>query len=214
MRWAVVACLIVCAGCSGRPLAEGERALADDLFGPNFNADKVRVVEIPTGKTERQKEPPQALATIEPRPGVCDRIEPRPGPPGPPAAFVLYQQINVQPDFYRADMVAGWPGQILIPEVLLAAHELVHVWQWQNRRLTGYRPARAGLESILNRDPYFYVPEPGAGFLEYGFEQQAALLEDYLCYLIFDPTAPRRAEIRAILAPYFTLDRLDAVMQR
>lgn len=93
-------------------------------------------------------------------------------------------------------------------------HELVHVWQWQNRVRTGYRPLRAAMESVLNMDPYFYVPEPGAGLLSYGFEQQAALLEDYLCYALYDPHNARRADLRGILAPHFPLGRLDrALMQ-
>ena len=101
-----------------------------------------------------------------------------------------------------------------MPHSLIMAHELVHVWQWQKRRITGYRPAKAGLESVLNIDPYFYQAGDDAKFLNYGFEQQAALVEDYLCYGLFDPDNPRRAKIRTILEPHFRMDRLDAALKR
>ena len=148
-----------------------------------------------------------------PRPGLCDRVAPTPRE-GPPPGWALYNTVHFSREFYRDDVLPGWPSQILLPQALIMLHEMVHVWQWQNRAVTGYRPVKAGLESVLNMDPYFYVPEAGAGFLEYGFEQQASLLEDYFCYGLFDPENPRRAELRGILAPYFRMDRIDAVLER
>ncbi len=115
-------------------------------------------------------------------------------------------------EFYRADLAPDWPKSARFPQALVLAHELVHVWQWQHRRATGYRPARAAFESMVNMDPYFYVPDANVTFLKFGFEQQAALLEDYVCYALYDPAAPRRAELRPLLAPYFPIGRLDAVL--
>ena len=205
-----LALLIFLAACS-RPLATGERALARDLFGPGLDVDRVRVARgfsaLPNA--DRLPELPQVTA-IEPRPGICDRVAPS-GPDGPPPAWALYNKVHFSREFYRDDVTPGWPGKFLIPQVLIMAHELVHVWQWQNRGRTGYRPARAGLESLLNRDPYFYLPDDGAGFLEYGFEQQATMVEDYFCYGLFDPDNPRRAKLRRILAPHFRVDRLDEI---
>ncbi|MCG6903244.1 MAG: hypothetical protein LJE68_11240 [Rhodobacter sp.] len=192
-------------------MAPGERAFVADLFGSSLDAEQVRVVS-----GFRLFEPattaplPPKSGKIDPRPGVCDRINPDP-PVDPPPAWALYNQVHLVAEFYRPDTVPGWPDQVLLPEALIMAHELVHVWQWQNRKRTGYRPAKAGLESFLNRDPYFYVPDEGAGFLEYGFEQQASLLEDYMCYGIFDPKNPRRTKLRKILEPYFRVDRIDEV---
>ncbi len=215
MRWLAVLLLVLgVAGCGGRPLAQGERALASDLFGPNFDADKARVGLSAGLPAPRNRSEPEVTRDVAPRPGVCDRTAPGDGPSGPPPAFVLYNRMSVQPEFYRADMMPDWPRRVLIPEVLIVAHELVHIWQWQNRALTGYRPTRAAMESLTNRDPYFYTPEPDAGFLAYGYEQQAALVEDYVCYLLFDPNAPRRAKLRRILSPYFTVDRLERALNR
>jgi hypothetical protein len=149
---------------------------------------------------------------LEPRPGYCDRVAPSEGRSGPPPAWALYNSVHFSKDFYRNDIAPQWPDKILLPHALILTHELVHAWQWQNRDRTGYRPIKAALEAVFNADPYFYVPEPGAGFLEYGYEQQASLLEDYLCYGLFDPSNARRAQLREILGPYFRMDRLDEIL--
>ncbi|RMD92390.1 MAG: hypothetical protein D6811_07020, partial [Alphaproteobacteria bacterium] len=94
---------------------------------------------------------------------------------------------------------------------LLWAHELTHVWQWQNRRLTGYTPWKAALESWRRADPYFYEIVPGRGFLSYGYEQQAAMVEDYVCLSLFAPRDPRRARLRAVIAPVLPIERFEAV---
>ncbi len=205
---------LICLAACGRPLAEGERAFVADVFGPSLNADTVRVAKSfsPTIK-ETPKPLPPKIKEIKLRPGVCDRVSPDP-PTGPPPAWAVYNRVHLIDEFYREDTLPGWPNQVLMPQAFIMAHELMHVWQWQNRTRTGYRPAKAALESFVNRDPYFYVPEEGAGFLEYGFEQQASLLEDYFCYTLFDPENPRRAKLRGILKPYFRVDRIDEVLAR
>lgn len=206
--------LVVALTACARPLAPGERALAEDIFGDGFESRKVRIAAgLGVVPAPAPLPLPPKSDSIELRPGVCDRVTPT-GPTGPPPAWAIYQTVHVARTFYREELMPGWPDQILLPQVLILAHELVHVWQWQNRDRTGYRPLRAAVESLLNLDPYFYIPEPGAGFLEYGFEQQAALVEDYFCFGVFDPKNPRRAELRAILAPHFQVGRIDDLLAR
>ncbi len=204
--------LCLLAAC-GRPLAEGERAFVGDVFGDSLDPGRVRIARGFGGAsaTVEDKPLPPKTEKIAPRPGVCDRTAPDP-PVGPPPAWALYNRVHVVAEFYRADTLPGWPNQVLLPQALIMVHELVHVWQWQNRARTGYRPLKAVLESFLNRDPYYYVPDDGAGLLEYGFEQQASLLEDYFCYGLFDPGNPRRARLRGILAPHFDVDRIDEAL--
>lgn len=203
--------VLVLAGCAVRPLTPNERAFAADVIGPALDTDKVRVAEsmgltpLPAS-SPRPSEP--LLVRSAPRKGFCDRTAPE-AVSGPPPAWALYNRVHLVPEIYHPDLAAGWPEAARLPEALVLAHELVHVWQWQNRRRTGYHPVRAGLEGFLRRDPYFYVPEDRSRFLDYGYEQQAALLEDYLCYALYDPANPRRVELRRILSPYFPLDRLD-----
>ncbi len=211
----VALCALLSGAACTRPLASGERALARDVFGQSLNVEKVRVAKgfglaPPPTSTPL---PPVTGGGIAPRPGICDRV-PRDGPAGPPPAFALYNRVHMMGRFYKTDTAYQWPEKVLLPEALIMAHELTHVWQWQNRKRTGYRPAREALESVFNLDPYFYTPEQGDGFLTYGYEQQGALVEDYLCFAILDPANPRRTEVRDIIAPYFEVDRIDAALSR
>ena len=50
------------------------------------------------------------------------------------------------------------------------AHELVHVWQYLALK-------KSGLELLLDRT-YRYSLTPGARFADFGFEQQASIVED------------------------------------
>jgi hypothetical protein len=68
------------------------------------------------------------------------------------------------------------------------AHEMTHVWQWQNRDLTGYHPFRAFAEhawsrtpisSIRRRPPLSRLRLRGAGLL----------VEEYVCCRAVDPRA-------------------------
>ncbi len=205
-------CLLVGSACT-RPLTEGESQFAQDIFGDSLDRTQVRVakgiglVPAPEPKTRPTVTEPRSL-----RPGICDRDQPG-LEPGPPPAFAIYNNVHLMPPFYRGDTAPGWPGSVLIPQALIMAHELVHVWQWQNRAVTGYRPVRAALESVFSSDPYFYVPDDG-DYLHYGFEQQGSLVEDYICFVIFDPDAPKRSDLRAILSPVFPVDRIDATLGR
>ncbi len=52
------------------------------------------------------------------------------------------------------------------------AHELTHVWQYQALR-------RTGVELLASRR-YRYRLDPARVFLSYGYEQQAAIVEDYV----------------------------------
>ncbi|MFN0025508.1 MAG: hypothetical protein ACKVS5_16575 [Parvularculaceae bacterium] len=69
-----------------------------------------------------------------------------------------------------------WPGApeeaASVTERAHLAHELVHVWQYQALR-------RSGLELLFSR-VYRYRVDPARTFLSYGYEQQAAIVEDYV----------------------------------
>ncbi|MEO1474591.1 MAG: hypothetical protein AAFS03_11775, partial [Pseudomonadota bacterium] len=105
-----------------------------------------------------------------------------------------------------------WPETLRFPQAIVFAHELTHAWQWQNRAVTGYSPFRAVAEAIELADPYF--SERQGAFFTFGYEQQAAIVEDYLCFAFANPNHPRRAELREILAPVFPLDDFDAALAR
>ena len=52
------------------------------------------------------------------------------------------------------------------------AHELVHVWQYRALK-------RTGVELLSSRN-YRYRLDPARAFLSYGYEQQAAIVEDFV----------------------------------
>ena len=107
----------------------------------------------------------------------------------------------------------GWPRAVRFPNALVFAHELTHVWQWQNRARTGYSAGRAISESLALADPYF-APPGETDFFAYGFEQQAAFVEDFICFTAANPDHPRRAELRAILAPVIDIEAIEALLLR
>ncbi|MEI4261169.1 hypothetical protein [Roseovarius sp. D0-M9] len=208
--------LAVLAGCA-RPLTQNERRFASDIIGPRLDLDAVRIARgfapLPPAPAAPDTSDVYPIVEENTVTGLCTRSAPEPRS-GPPPGWALWNRVHFSHEFYRADLAPAWPEAARFPQALVLAHELVHVWQWQNRHITGYRPARAALESVMTMDPYFYVPGPGASFLDFGYEQQASLLEDYLCHALYDPAGPRRAELRPLLAPYFPLDRLDAALGR
>jgi Domain of unknown function (DUF4157) len=69
----------------------------------------------------------------------------------------------------------------------LLAHEVMHVWQWQNRQYTGYTFIKILSEHLTYCGLHFgcdavydYTIKPGKRFLEYRFEQQGKIVQDYV----------------------------------
>lgn len=180
MRVVAVAALLALAGCA-RPLSTNEAAFATALYGPEIDVAAVRVVR------GLGLAPPPASRIADRAPvdlpaEICARQE-MPRAVRPPAGVAIGSFIFLAPSGYSPDTLPGYPDRLRVPHALLMAHELAHVWQWQNRRTSGYSPLRAAIENIVAPDPYFYdaLDRP---FLSFGYEQQAALIEDWLCYRI------------------------------
>ncbi len=204
-----LALLAVLAACS-RPLTPAEEAFANDLFGSELDTSKVRVAQ-GLGLFPLYQTAPANVTLVEGTDRACVRT-PQPRGAQPPQAFALGNRIYFETGLYSSDMVIQWPERLRVPQALVLAHELAHVWQWQNRERTGYSPVRAVAESIELADPYF--SDGDAPFFSFGYEQQAAILEDYVCFAFANPDHPRRGELREILAPVFALDRFDEVVGR
>ena len=197
------------AGCA-RTLTPAEKAFANDLFGPSLDTSKV-VIAHGLGLTPLYKTKPGTVRLVEGTDKACLRT-PQPRGAQPPQAFAYKNRMHFDDQLYSSDMVIDWPGKLRVPQALILAHELTHVWQWQNRRRTGYSPARAAAESWELADPYF-SDEEGA-FFDFGFEQQAAIVEDYVCFAFANPNHPRRDELRQILSPVFPIRNFDRVLAR
>ncbi len=200
---------LIALGACSRPLTETEAAFANDLFGDEIKVDQVRVAQ-GLGITPLFQTIPGDVRLVEGTDQACLRV-PQPRGAQPPQAFALGNRIHFETGLYSSNMMMQWPNRLRVPQGLIFAHEMVHVWQWQNREHTGYSPGRAVAESIEFADPYF--SDGAQAFFSFGFEQQAAIVEDYLCFAFANPNHPRRQELRDILEPVFDMDRIDTAIQ-
>lgn len=196
--------LVLALGACARGLTPAEVDLAHSLFGDTLDPAPVRLVgNSLIGVTWR------TYAT-RPRLTCRERI----GPPATeatfvarPAAMALWQRVQFRPDVFLPDYAARRDGRMNLAAAMFLAHELTHVWQWQNRRVTGYSPWRAATEHLGAADPYLFDSE-GGEFLDYGYEQQASIVEEYLCCRTLDPRGARTVRLDAVLRPVLPLPPL------
>ncbi len=206
-RLLVFIALLLASACA-RGLTENEATMARDIFGPDFDTERVRIAQdlafFPPPTSARVKVMRKSAGE-----NFCRR-EPTPPRTQAPPGVAIGNTIHLRADIYQADAGLFWPNRLVFPHNFVFIHELTPVWQWQNRATTGYHPLAAASESFTRSDAYFYDPDRDLTFSEYGFEQQAAMVEDYLCHAMLDPANPRRDELRAILAPVLPIEELDA----
>lgn len=196
----------------GRPLSPQETAWLSAIAGEELDTARMRLVDGHFAGGVTYTIPVRPRVTCQERiwPPIVEetRMTVSPG------ATVLFNTVLLRSDLYRDDMMAGLPERIELYQAMLLAHEAVHVWQWQNRSRTGYTPLRALGEHAVQDDPYLFDPDRGGRrFLDYGYEQQGAIVEEYVCCRLLDPEAPRTARLRALITqelPVGGLDRLIA----
>lgn len=190
-----------------RSLTPTEAEFATVLQGDTINTDRVAVMrDVPFSSftVERQ---------VRPRLACRERILPAPKAETvtvSPAAVVLWNTAYFSEDWHKPDFMAGYPEQMDILDAMLFGHEITHVWQWQNRAKTGYSPMRAASEHSPGADPYLFDLTTNTRFLDYGYEQQASIVEEYICCALLDPDAPRTDRLEALISqamPISTLPR-------
>ncbi len=188
--------LTLLAAC-GRPLTEAEIAFTRTIHGDTLDVDRVRLVNgAPTrAVTFRRKARPRV---------TCRELI---GPPpkteivtAKPAAVALWQRVLFDKDWYLDDYVPSYPNEINLVAAMLLAHELTHVWQWQNRDVTGYSPLRAATEHQFGADPYLFDIDNNQTFLDFGFEQQGSIVEEFVCCRALAPQAPRTKRLHALIS--------------
>jgi hypothetical protein len=200
----ILASLCLLTAC-GRPLTPAEKAFATQIHGDTLNVNRIRFHQADllgsvTFKRERR-----------PRLTCRERILPEPEEKivtVSPAALALWNRVIYSRDWYAEDYLPDYPQEMSLVHAMLFAHEIVHVWQWQNRAQTGYTPWRAGREHRVSDDPYLFDIDTKSRFLDHGFEQQASIVEEYVCCATLDPDAPRTKRMKAMLSEAFPLGRL------
>lgn len=204
MRFLAFLSLLLLMSC-GRPLTEGEATFAAQIHGESLNTSRIRFVDgALIGKTTYQREKRPRLACRE-------RILPEPTSDTvtvSPAAYVIHNKVFYSKDWYAPDFLPNYPQAMSLIHAMLFAHEIVHVWQWQNRRQTGYSPLRAASEHGGGRDPYLFDVDNDTRFLDFAYEQQASIVEEYVCCAALDPEAPRTKRLEQMLKGAFPLGRL------
>jgi len=204
-RRLLLACLFLLVSC-GRPLTTGEQEFAATLFGPEFDPGPVRVASfngVDGFTTTRPKRP---------RVACRERIWPEPKTDTVSvgtAAFVLFNQINISSEIYFDDYMSAWPETFSLPAAMLIAHEMTHIWQWQNRARTGYHPLKAAQEHKPGTDPYLLEFTADSRFLDFPYEQQGAIVEEYVCCRSLDPQGSRTQRLHKMLKATFPVEALD-----
>lgn len=196
--------LMLLAGC-GRKLTGTEIAFAGRIHGNALDFDRVRLVDgAPVGNVTFKR-------NARPRETCRERIL----PPSKavivttrPAAVTLFNKVYFSKDWYVKNYLPAYPARLYLIEAMLLAHELTHVWQWQNRVRTGYHPLRAAVEHGQSDDPYLFELDGPPDFLSYGFEQQGAIVEEYVCCRALDPGAARTRRLHAMLKGAFPVSDL------
>lgn len=208
--------LLLVSACS-RGLTPAETRVADALFGETLDTGRVRIMAgvgvtpLPRPKPvspERTAAGPMAAPE-----GLCVR---RPATRRYwtwPAAFTLYDSIYFSYRYYAPDAFGGFPATVSFPASLILLHELVHVWQWQNAARTNYTIRTSAGETLDRVDPYWWVSEQGREFLSYGYEQQAAIIEDFACYALFARDDPKLGELAGLLRPVLPVDSFLAGLE-
>lgn len=192
----------------GRSLTEGEKAFIADVQGESLNTSPIRI----------SRNAPLGVATFtyqkRPRLACRERINPEPKEEtitASAAGVVLFNKLFTSEGWSLPDYLPEYPEKLHMSAALFFAHEMTHVWQWQHRDVTGYTPWRAAQEHKRGVDPYQFEASSAETFLDYGYEQQAAVVEEYLCCALLDPKAPRTDRLRNLLDDHFPVDELPQV---
>ena len=194
----LLACSVL-AACGGRPLTEAERGFAATVYGDTLDPEPVRLVKGAVVGLVTVTVPPRPRTTCQERlyPPMTEPVVAR------FPAFALAERVHYIRPLWSEDYLAGWPGTLPLADAMRLAHELTHVWQWQNRAETGYHPARAAAEHQSSADPYLFEERPDARFSDYGWEQQGAIVEEFVCCRALDPEGARTRRLARLLSEPF-----------
>lgn len=179
--------LLFLAAC-GRPLTSGEMRLAQEVMGPALDPAPIRM--------SQNAFIGLSTSTYAVRPAITCRERIAPAPQAATftartAGVVLFNRVLTSEDWTAPDYLPNYPAALNVVAAMYFAHEMTHVWQWQNRAITGYHPLRAAAEHTRSDDPYLFDPAGDIAFLEMGYEQQASVVEEYVCCRTIAPEGAR-----------------------
>ncbi len=197
LRVVLALCTCLALAVCGRSLTETEAAFAKTLHGDMLDISRVRLHDGAPTRAVTFRRPPRPRVTCRENilpPPTTDIVTAK------PAAVALWNRVLFDKDWYLDDYVPDYPDRIGLVAAMLLAHELTHVWQWQNRRLTGYTPLKAALEHSGSSDPYLFDTSNDARFLDFGYEQQGGIVEEFVCCRALDPTGARTQRLHDLIS--------------
>lgn len=190
--------MLLCA-CASRPLSPGETAFAQSVLGEAVDTSRARVVRGSVVGALRVTVPPRPRTTCRERiwPPRTEPIESGFG------AMVLGERVYYTERLWKEDFLSAYPATYNLPEAMRFVHEMVHIWQWQARALTGYSPFKASREHIRSDDPYLIDVNIDRPFLDYAYEQQATIVEEFVCCRALDPEGSRTDALHKVVTQVF-----------
>jgi len=112
----------------------------------------------------------------------------------------VFNRVLFDKDWFLEDYLPEYPDRMGLIAAMLFAHELTHVWQWQNRKTTGYHPLKAAAEHSPGGDPYLFDISKAPKFLDFGYEQQGSIVEEFVCCRALAPDAPRTKRLHGLIS--------------
>lgn len=190
----VILLFLVLSTC-GRTLTDTEASFVHKIHGDALDLSRVRLVEgaLVGSVTFTRKARPRVTCRERILPPAKEEVV-----TASPAAVALFNKVFFTENWYVKNYLPAYPTRLYLTEAMLLAHEMTHVWQWQNRKQTGYSPLRAAAEHSVE-DPYLFDLSDMPKFLDYGYEQQGAIVEEYVCCRALAPTAARTKRLHNML---------------
>ncbi|WP_240722680.1 hypothetical protein [Poseidonocella sp. HB161398] len=198
MRKLLLPALLLLSACATRHLTGTEAAFLETTHGAGLDTSKMVLTKGALIGTYPMTRPA--------RPSVTCREKIWPPEKGTVTGYVagvaLFDRVMVARRLYDEDFLADYPSELPLPKAMFLAHEATHVWQWQQRAKTGYAPLKAAAEHGVSEDPYLFEIAEDRDLLDYGYEQQASLVEEYVCCRALDPEGARTGRLHELLAPH------------
>lgn len=196
MSLRILCCFLLLSAC-GRPLTETEIAFSRTIHGDTLDVSRVRLWdEAPLRSfTFKRTVRPRTTCREKLLPPATEKIV-----TARPAAVALWNRVWFVEDWFLDDYLPDYPDRIGLVAAMLLSHELTHVWQWQNRELTGYTPFKAAREHRVSDDPYLFDVENTQTFLDFGYEQQGSIVEEYVCCRALDPQGQRTERLHDLIS--------------
>lgn len=192
-------------------MTDTEKAFAKTLHGDGLDTSRVRLVDgAPTrAVTFRRKARPRTTCRENILPPPTTKIV-----TAKPAAIAVFNRVLFDKDWFLDDYLPDYPDEIGLIAAMLFAHELTHIWQWQNRKLTGYHPLKAASEhGTAGADPYLFDLSRTPKFLDYGYEQQGAIVEEFVCCRALDPQGSRTKRLHQMITEVMPMATLPQSRQ-